>query len=36
MNKTAHTKSANVFLAVGDLLRTLRGVGGLGKVEQAL
>jgi len=40
MNKTAHTKSANVFLAVGDLLRTmrsLRGVGGgLGKVEHAL
>lgn len=35
LNKTAHTKSANVFLAVGDLLRTLRG-GGLGKVEQAL
>ncbi len=38
MNKTAHTKSANVFLAVGDLLRTmrsLRGVG-LGKVEHAL
>ena len=36
LNKTAHTKSANVFLAVGDLLRTLRDVGGLGKVEQAL
>ena len=24
LNKTAHTKSADVFLAVGDLLRTLR------------